>query len=307
MRATEIDQLIQDYASRQHWLFNRRQACSLGASARLIARRLDQGTWIHPEPSVYGIAGHPMTWRRTLKAAELGSDHSSVGGLAAAALLALPDFRPGRPEIVAPPGTSARGKLAIVHREAGYLTTTVDGITVTTIAQTLFDIATRVSLQRLERAIDDSLVSGALKVAELEERLSFYEGSRRHGLARMRVLIQERTVAGYVPPESALEAKLYAVLDRLRGVEVQRQPSWPWRERAAGRVDAYLPRHLLIIEADSRRWHTRVRDFDRDRWRDNQAVARGLRVLRFTWTHLTSAPDDVLALVLETIATNRAA
>jgi hypothetical protein len=302
MRATEIDERIHALAARQLWLFNRVQACSLGASTRMIARRLEDKAWIRPEPSVYGLAGHPMTWKRALKAAELGTTGSAVGGLAAGALHTLPEFRPGRPELVAPPCTNSRGKLATIHREAGFKSTVVDGITVTTIAQTLFDVAARVGLWRLERGMDDPLVSGRLTVAELQERLMFYEGSRRHGLARIRPLILERSCEGWVPPESDLEARLFKVLNLLSWHEdVVRQPAWPWRDNADGRVDAFLPRHRLIVEADGRRWHTRVHDFDRDRWRDNQAVAHGLRVLRFTWIHLTTAQDEVVRLVTQTI------
>lgn len=302
MNARELDERIRQLAAKQLWLFNRRQVCGLGASTRFIARRLGSGAWTNPEPGVYGIAGHALTWRRALKASELGTPESGVGGLAAGALHRLPDFRPGRPELVAPPCTSSRGKLATIHRQVGYKLTTVDGITVTTIAQTLFDVAARVSLWKLERAIDDSLVSDRLTVAELEERLAFYVNSRRHGLARIRPLIVERSADAWVPPESDLEARLFVVVNRLPfGGDVVRQPAWPWRPQSNGRVDAYLPAHRLIIEADGRRWHTRVRDFDRDRWRDNQAVANGLRVLRFTWTHLTTAPDDVLDLIVQTV------
>ena len=57
----------------------------------------------------------------------------ALKGMAAGALHQLPDFRPGRPELAAPPCTSSRGKLATIHREAGFKTTVVDGITVTTI------------------------------------------------------------------------------------------------------------------------------------------------------------------------------
>lgn len=308
MRSTDIDRQIHELAARQLWLFNRLQASGIGASERMIARRVAEHVWTNPEPSVFGIAGHAMTWRRALKAAELGTANSAVGGLAAAALHALPDFRPGRPALVAPPGTSARGKLATIHREAGFLTTVVDGITVTTIAQTLFDVAARISMWRLERAIDDPLAAGRLTVAALEERLAFYQGSRRHGLARIRPFILERGTEGHVPPESELEARMFAVLDRLpSGIEVVRQPSWPWREHAPGRVDTFLPQYRLIIEGDSRRWHTRVADFDRDRWRDNQAAAKHLYVMRFTWTHLTTAPAEVLALVLDNISSSSAA
>lgn len=302
MRKTELDNLILRLAGTQHWLFSRAQACSLGASQRFIARRLAASDWIHPEPSVYGLAGHPMTWARRLKVCELGSPGSAVGGLAAAALLKMDGFRAGPAELVVPPGTSSRGKLAKIHREVGFLTTKVDGIAVTTIAQTAFDIANRVSLWRLERALDTELVQGRLTIEELEERLAFYEGARRAGVARMRDLIAERRADGWVPPESELEALLYAMLARVPSApEVVRQPGWPWRSAAAGRVDGFLPRPNIIVEGDGRRWHTRVADFDRDRWRDNQAAAHGLRVMRFTFLHLSRFADDCAALVEEAV------
>jgi very-short-patch-repair endonuclease len=75
-----------------------------------------------------------------------------------------------------------------------------------------------------------------------------------------------------------------------------------WRDGAAGRVDFVDRRHRLVIELDGRRWHTRVADFERDLWRTNEAVSRGYRVLRFTWVHVTSAPDDVLATIRRTLA-----
>ena len=43
-------------------------------------------------------------------------------------------------------------------------------------------------------------------------------------------------------------------------------------------------------------------DFDRDRWRDNEAIAAGWRVLRFTWVHLTAAEADVIDVVRRTLA-----
>ncbi|MGH9247572.1 MAG: type IV toxin-antitoxin system AbiEi family antitoxin domain-containing protein [Acidimicrobiales bacterium] len=294
MRYTTIDNKIRALAARQHQLFNRQQASRLGASARFIDRRLAAGDWARPETGVYGIAGHPMTWRRRLKAAELGTPDSAIAGFAAAALHELTDFRPGRPEIVLFPGVICRHPTLTVHRQAGFATTVVDGIRATTIAQTLFDVAPRVDLLRLERALDDALVAGRLTVAQLEERLAFYEGSRRAGVPRLRGLTGERSAEGWVPPASELEAHLYAMLDRLRSrPRYIRQAAWPWRPDADGRVDAFLPDQSLIVEGDGRIWHTRIRDFDRDRWRDNQAAAKGLRVMRFTYVHLTQFPADV--------------
>jgi very-short-patch-repair endonuclease len=68
-----------------------------------------------------------------------------------------------------------------------------------------------------------------------------------------------------------------------------------------------LPEHRLIVEADGRRWHTRVADFDRDRWRDNEATANGYRTLRFTWVHLHDFADASLDVVCRTIAGESAA
>lgn len=69
----------------------------------------------------------------------------------------------------------------------------------------------------LERALDDGLVGKALRLAAVEERLAFYEGSRRAGIPALRSLIGGRREDGWVPPSSELEARLYAVLERLAG------------------------------------------------------------------------------------------
>lgn len=142
-----------------------------------------------------------------------------------------------------------------------------------------------------------------MTVADLDERLDFYDGSRRPGLHRIRALAEERRAEGWTPPESELESLLARVLRRLPFAHnVVRQASFPWRTGAANRVDVLIPDHRLIIEADGRRWHTRVQDFDRDRWRDNEATAHGYRTLRFTWVHLHDLADDVVDVILRTTA-----
>jgi hypothetical protein len=78
------------------------------------------------------------------------------------------------------------------------------------------------------------------------------------------------------------------------------QAAFPWRSPVAGRFDVFIPDWATIVEGDSRRWHARLHDFDRDRWRDNEAVAHGLRPLRFTWSHVTQRPDEVVDIVERT-------
>jgi very-short-patch-repair endonuclease len=81
-----------------------------------------------------------------------------------------------------------------------------------------------------------------------------------------------------------------------------RQVRLRWRSGAEHRVDFVCVERRLIIEVDGRRWHTRVQDFDNDLWRTNEAVAHGYRVLRFTWVHLTTAPQAVVAMIEHAIA-----
>jgi hypothetical protein len=308
MRYTEIDRRIEALAGKQFGAFSRQQAFELGASERMVKRRLAGRDWIRPVSAVYVLRSSAGTWKRQCKVAELSVEDSALAGFAAAALHELAGFRPCRIELVVPVNSYCTHPFATLHRYAGARLTTVDGIAVTTIAQTLFDLPTRVSPWRLERAMDDALLDKRLLVADLDERLRFYAESRRPGLPRIRPLVLERLEEGWTPPESELEALLLAVLEKLPSKPVVvRQAALPWRSARPGRVDFLLPAHRLIVEADGRRWHTRVRDFDKDTWRDNEATAHGFAVLHFTWVHLHHLADDVLDVVNRTLGRGSAA
>lgn len=301
MRAA-ADESVLVAARRQHGVFTRDQAFAAGASSRFIDRRLASGAWLRLDNAVYALPAFPPSYLRQLKAAELGSRGAAIAGRAAGALHQLTGFRPVRPEIVVPPTVRAVAGLATVHRYAGAQLTTVRGIRATTIAQTLFDVIRRVDLWTFERAMDDALVTGRLRVAELDERRRFYAGSRRPGLRLLEGLIEERSDEAWEPPESELEAIAAKVLARLAGrVEFRRQIRLRWRDAAPQRVDFVARRRRLIVEVDGRRWHTRVRDFERDLWRTNEAIAHGYAVLRFTWVHLTRSPEAIVAVIERTL------
>jgi very-short-patch-repair endonuclease len=118
----------------------------------------------------------------------------------------------------------------------------------------------------------------------------------KRGVRNLRVVLAARA-PGYVPPESALESLLLKVLRRGGLPRPVLQYPFPGRPPGEARVDAAYPSSHVLIEADGRRWHTRVDDFVRDRGRDNEVVALGWRVLRFTWEDLRHRPDRVCAVV----------
>jgi very-short-patch-repair endonuclease len=295
------DRAIERLARTQHGAFNRTQARAAGFSERVIRYRVETGSWLELAPGIYALPSAPPSWRRQYKAAELTHPAAAITQLAAARLQRLDGFRTAAAEIVVPYTSKTRSPIAKVHRGNNVPVTFVDGIRVTTVAQTLFDVMRRVSIDRLERAMDGALLSRAVTIADLQERRDALDLGRRPAIGTWRALVDERSEDGWAPPESDLESTLWSVLKELPGdLGLVRQATMPWWQRGEGRVDVLVPDWRLILEADGRRWHARVRDFDADRWRDNVAASHGYRVLRFTYTHLTERPEEVRSIVTDT-------
>lgn len=299
MRNVDFDREIAAIARRQHGTFHTRQARSVGGTADVVRNRAANGAILQLAPKVWAIAGHPPTWRRQYKAAELSVQGSAIADRSAALLHGFGGFRVVRPTVVATGEVNRRQRLADVRRSADVAVTTVEGIRVTTPAQTLFDLLHCCDLPTVEKAMDGALVNRSVTVADLIERQHAMGQIRRPHIGVWKALVEDRRPDASGPAESELEVVLHRLLRRLpSGVDLVSQATPPWWSKAGLRVDAFIPQWRLIIEADGRRWHTRVADFDRDRWRDNVAVAHGHSVMRFTHTHLTKRPAEVLALLL---------
>ncbi|NLD75034.1 MAG: DUF559 domain-containing protein [Acidimicrobiales bacterium] len=296
----DFDRAIGALARRQHGVFHMTQAHELGGTVEMLATRVRNGAYVKLDHRVLAIVSHPATWQRQHKAAELSVPGSALAARSAALVHELTGARVLRPALVAPPSANRRSRLAQVRRSTSIEAVTVKGFRVTSVRSTLFDLLGCTSVAEVERAIDDALAERRISVDDLIVVAKAASEARRPYVGTWRALVEERTEAGWQPTESELERYLDAILRSLPGhVEVERQATPRWWKPRSHRVDAYLPAWNLIVEADGRRWHTRVADFDRDRWRDNVAVAHGHRVLRFTHTHLSSQPQQVLQMVLD--------
>ena len=80
----------------------------------------------------------------------------------------------------------------------------------------------------------------------------------------------------------------------------------PWRPTVPQRVDGLIEPWKVVLEADGRRWHTRVVDFERDHDRDLTALRHGYVVARFTWVQLIHRPVESLATLVAIGATRLA-
>ena len=299
MRNINIDREIAAIARRQHGVFTTPQARAVGATAPILRNRLANGVIVQLAPKVWATAANPPTWQRQYKAAELSVSGAALCDGAAAWVHGLPGARVGRPAVAVSREVNRRQALATVHRRREVPVVTVDGFQATSVSQTLFDLLARWNLVTVERALDDALLRGVLSIDDLMDVEESMERLRRPTVPTWRALVEERHDLSWHLAESELEVALQRVLRRLPlDVDVRLQATPPWWQGGRQRVDAYLPGWQLIVEADGRRWHARAADFERDRWRDNSAVAHGHRVLRFTHTVLTTRPDEAFDLLL---------
>jgi very-short-patch-repair endonuclease len=293
--ASNIDRAIEALARKQHGAFSTSQIRELGGSHQLTHRRVRSGQWLRLDQAVFALPGNPSTPLRQMKAAELAVPHSAISGLPGAVLHGVPDIRLGRIEV----STSRHGgstPLARVRHRQPVPTTIVQGIRVTTVAQTLADIAASVTPPVLGAAVGDALREGT---ATFEELVLAWQSARdrRAASARpFRAALLAHDPAAEVA-SSVLESRLYRVLDDPALPRFVRQAPAPWAPDGRERVDVAFPSVRWIVEGDGRAWHTRVDDFERDRRRDHLAQAAGWSVTRFTLAQI-----DHPGYVVDTLA-----
>jgi len=295
-----VDVAVADLAERQYMLFSRGQVLTAGGDDALIRRRRQSGRWLSPGPGVYALPGARTSYLRSLWLAHLtAGPHSTVSHEAAAALSTFTGFPRGPVVLTVPHPLHPRVRGATVHQisdleprwiwRLGDLPVTVPG-------RTFVDLALRHSKARLGVALDDALLSGRVTHAALARCLFDVLRPGKLGLEKLLALLDERG-PGYVPPASELERLLFAAL-AASGMDAPiRQFPLPGRGAVEGLVDAAYVPEKLILEADGRRWHTRMRDFPRDALRRNEAARVGWQTLGFLWDELKFDPDGVAATV----------
>jgi hypothetical protein len=274
MRSPLLELAVADLARRQHGVFTRAQAAGAGMSDRQIDHRIDTSRWLRIVPGVYALPGNEPTWHRQVIAAELAEPRAAASIRSAAVLHHVDGVRKGRPEITVPRGANHRSRLATVHQSDLITTTKIDGIPVTTLEQTVVDLAATLTTSRLEAVVDGLVTQRRTTIPRLAARVHQLRRHNRPGLARLESILVARSSDAWVPPSSVLEAALYELLDEL-GIAYVRQPCLPWRSGDRQRLDALIDRWKLIVEAGGRAWHTRTADFPRDRRRDHEALAHG--------------------------------
>jgi hypothetical protein len=301
------DAAIANLAGRQYGLFSRQQAQARGATDRVIERRLAAGRWTHEADAVYGMPGWPESWWRKVWRAYLVTDHGMLVALShetAAAIEHLTNFPKGRIVLSTPHGDHHWHGLCEMRQSTDLASEHIiwlRGLPVTSVVRTLFDLSSCTSTGRLAVAVEDAHIVGQCRLDELK---AFYDELRRPGKRGMRKLgrILSERGPGYIPSQSWLQRRLITVLADGGLPKPEVEVHFPWRTERENRTDALYRPQRVLLEADGRRWHTRVDQMAEDRRRDNEAQNHGHRVYRFVYQELRYDPAYVVETVREALA-----
>src|SRR5581483_7435991 len=261
-------------AERQYSLVTRGQALTCGMSPGQLRWAIDAGLLIPVYRGVYRFAGAPFEWRERLYSLILAAgEDAAASHEAAAELRHWPGFTRHVVEVVRPWKRNRKpGRLVGLHESTflpSHHVTTINGIRVTTVERTLFDLAARLSRKRLERAVANALNAGQTTIAKLEKIFAETACRGRKGSKAMRRLLSD-IGQGYVPTESELEDLVVAVLEAAGLPLPTKQRNVGGSTTPIGRVDFLYAAARLVIEADSKRHHSSWLDQEADNRRDLQ-------------------------------------
>jgi Transcriptional regulator, AbiEi antitoxin/Protein of unknown function (DUF559) len=287
----------------QAGLISRGQALAAGVTDRMIGYRLATGRWVRRHPGVYAVGGVPSGWRGDVWAAHLAIGPPAVVSHETALVLHGLDVRhvPRYPlTFTVPHGANHRVPGAVLHQiddVAHHHLVEVDRLPVTTPARAIVDLAAHVGPRRLGDLVDlatDRLTS----IARISAFTAELARPGKPGMVRLGAALDARG-PGHVPPQSVLESGLLSALADGDLPAPVRQFRLPGRGALDGLVDAAYPDVRLVLEADGRRWHTRIRDLRRDHLRDAEAARAGWQTLRFLYEEITAFPQEIVATVTD--------
>jgi len=285
-----------EVAASQGGCLRRKQILELGMTVNEVRGRLSRGQWKRLDGGAIQLydASVPMERVRAAVAVlpsavashEAAAEVHSVKGFAKGLAVVSVHSRTTH----AFPGVTVRRN----HDLADSHITTRDGLRVTTVERTVVDMARFCSVSHLSDVLRSLILD---KRVDLDLLVAIRDSVARRGRPGSKVLreVTSELVDGSPHVASKLEALGRALLLEADCGRFLSEFPLPW-DRTRRFDDAY-PDERVAIEWDSRRWHTRNQEFDRDRARDNAVVIHGWKLLRFTWHDVANRPGHVVATV----------
>jgi very-short-patch-repair endonuclease len=277
-------------ASSHQGAVKRAELLSAGVSRHVVDRRARDGDLHRVHRGVY-LVGHEAQAQLAAEHAALLAcgEHALISHRSAAHLWGMIEERPEDVEVTLV-GRRCRRKSGVrIHSVARIDPRDVGqrgGVSLTSPARTLVDVASQAGEEETARAVAQARVKGLLRDADLQGALERSRG--RPGAQTIRALLRRERE----PALTRSEAEL-----RLRQlIGAARLPLPGSNARVSGyEVDLLWAAQRLVVEVDGFRFHGHRAAFERDRRRDATLVAAGYRVIRVTWRQITEEPLAMVA------------
>lgn len=274
---------VWELVRRQHGVISGRQLLALGYSTEAIRHRIAKGRLHRLWPDVYAVGRPEVTQEGKWMAAVLTcGDGAVLSHNSAAALWAIRGDPRGPIHISVPSPRDPRRRGLRVHRRNGMDATREKGIPVTDPPQTIIDLAPSLTERQLERMVNE-----ADKLDLLHPEMLRISAAEKGGVggSRVRTLLDKRT---FLLTDSELERAFIPIAERA-GIS---KPETQVRVNGF-KVDFFFRQENLVVETDGLRYHRTPTQQKKDRVRDQDLTAAGVRVLRFTHEQVAHEQDHV--------------
>jgi very-short-patch-repair endonuclease len=277
----------------QHGVVGRWQLDELGFTEQMIRTRMLHGGLIRLHRGVYAVGYRALTVESRWMAAVLAHGPEAVlSHRSGGQLWGLYPRGAIAPEVTVPgPAKTKRGIVAhrgsLVADEVGKF----QGIPVTSVARTMFDLAGMLKEREVERAWNEMEVRDyrlRLSVPDLIERYPGRKGSVLLG----RLANREDLPVGIT--RNDLEEAFLALIDRHELPRPRMNARLAVRDRFY-EVDCLWEDRRVAIELDGGRAHGTKKAFQKDRERDRILTAERYTTARLTWQQIAETPAEVAA------------
>jgi predicted transcriptional regulator of viral defense system len=293
-RTRDDDRWLAEVAARQYGVVARRQLVEAGWSGSAIQKRLDRGRLHRLHSGAYAV-GHRLIQRegRWLAAVLTSAPDAVLSHWSAAALW---EIRPNSRTTIDVTTSHRSRSSPLIHRHLSKIPgderTVEEGIPVTSVPRTIFDLAATEPLDTVVALIKEAehlQLYDRLSLADLLDRYPSRRGSRRvrQALKQIEELPPGRTA-------SPLEEEFLPFLRRHR-LLLPRLNDWILLGNQRFKVDAHWPEAGQIVELDSWRSHGTRSSFRSDRARDRALAVAGYTVTRLTYAQLKDEPGAIAA------------
>jgi len=151
--------------------------------------------------------------------------------------------------------------------------------------------------RQLERAFDQAEIVQVLDLGAIQDQLA--RNPTRPGARAVRRVLDEHYI-GKTPTWSGNEELLLSITRPLGIPDPDTNQFVILPDGGPPiRADFVWRDQRVIVEADSRKWHTSRQRFEIDRQRDQRLVAAGWTVIRTTWRQMKRRPHELRPVLIK--------